>query len=614
MKNFLLPLLTICILSPQLQSQILYEQVAYSVAHNNGNANVLYQFNATTNQWKEIGLTGTTSIKAIATDIVNKTIYAVDGGTFGTINPQTGMFSPIGEVGQANGDKGVVDLNNIEGLTFDPINQIIYATHRVYSGEICAPVSQSNDLLFQIDISTGQFKPNAMLDADAEPIDYAVVQEVPFPSISDACSIFNTMYDVNDIAYNTYTGELYSIQNQKFAGVISVINAVDGTAEAIVVDLDTKDMIGLATSSFGEMYGTAGGDAVNEPIHCFKYINLYFPEADNLSFIEPNATNVDFRSLGFLGPYNDLALKLVVDPGTTYPINPGDAVTFNINIYNQGELDINEIRIFNYIPEGLVLNDPDWNGIAGYMATCTEYTGSFVPGSSITVPITFTVDPDFTGNEIINSAEISVSFNYSIITDDIPYGDPIPLPDIDSWPDEVNNEVDDNHPLIDNIINQSGPLANEDEDDHDIAKISIGEFTENLLFLTTATPATCNGSGAIEIEIFDNSTPPYTFKLLGPYSSLVHLETNSNPVHQITDLPPATYYAIVSDAAGKTSSLIVKIDALAQNNGNSNCNVNCPETLVTPDDLLNGIFQAEELVEVNGFVEGSQNATFLICK
>jgi len=168
---------TVLLISFQISAQLSSYSTCYTVAHNNGVNNVLFKFNPQTAQWAEIGLTGTNNIKAIATDPINNIIYAVDGEIFGTIDPQSGLFSAIGSIGTANGDYGAIVLNDIEGLTFDPINKIIYASHRIDSGDLCSPtIPNSLDLLFQIDVLTGKFIANAMLDSNGNFSDYAVIE------------------------------------------------------------------------------------------------------------------------------------------------------------------------------------------------------------------------------------------------------------------------------------------------------------------------------------------------------------------------------------------------------------------------------------------------------
>jgi uncharacterized repeat protein (TIGR01451 family) len=149
----------------------------------------------------------------------------------------------------------------------------------------------------------------------------------------------------------------------------------------------------------------------------------------------------------------DLALMKVLASGQAATVMSGEAVTFTITVYNQGDVDANSIIITDYIPTGLDLNDTDWtdNG------STAEYTfGSLVAGASGTVDITFTADG--TLGTIRNWAEIS--------SDD---GD-----DIDSTPDAINfNQTQETDDLDDdNVIDEAGN-AGGDEDDHDPAEITV---------------------------------------------------------------------------------------------------------------------------------------------
>ena len=609
MKKYFLLCIAITIATVQLKAQVFGDLTCYTIAHNNGNANVLFQYNGATSQWTEIGLTGTNNITAIASDQINNIIYAIDGRTFGKINLLTGRFNLIGVIGQASGDFGPIDLNNIKGATFDPANEILYATHRIESGALCNPIINSNDLLFQIDVNTGRVIPSTMINGNGNPVDYALI-EPAFTSTILQCGKNISLYDVNDIAFNPYTGELHAIQNQGNVGEISIINPYDASVEYVIYDLEDMDLIGLTFSALGHLLGTTGNNAINKPANCFKYIDLQNQQTVNLPFPDPSGNNFDFSALGCLAAYNDLALKLIVDPNTAKPISLGGAVTFLVEIYNQGELDNTDIYISNYIPNGLVLNDPLWTLIPGTNIAEYNFTNQLAKGDNITIPINFTVDANFTGSTIINSAEITASYNTNIT--DI-NGNPLPLVDIDSTPDDTNDEVTNGSIIVDDNINGGGPSLNEDEDDHDIATIAIPEVIENLSLLTIITPALCNGLGATEIKILGNSTPPYTHKWLGPLGSLVHSSTNNNVTHQVTGLPAGIYYAIVTDAADKISSFVVTISALAANSGNLNCNDSCPNYLTTPDNLLFGTFQAEEIIEIKGFIDGSQNTEFRIC-
>ena len=91
-----------------------------------------------------------------------------------------------------------------------------------------------------------------------------------------------------------------------------------------------------------------------------------------------------------------------------------------------------------------------------------------LPGTSMEIPVSFIIDPNFNGTSLTNTAEIKSSFNRDIIFDP----NPLALLDWDSKPDDLNNETN----VEDNQLNGDGPNArqNKDEDDHDIATIYVG--------------------------------------------------------------------------------------------------------------------------------------------
>lgn len=606
MKNYFALGIAICI-ALQLQAQSLVNFSCYTVANNSGTSNALFKYDPlTNNQWTEIGLTNTNDIRAIATDPINNIIYAVNGNTFGKIDAETGLFTAINNIGTATGDFGEIELNNIEGLTYNSINEKIYATHKIESGTVCEPIENSNDLLFQIDITTGQFIVGAMIDQNGNWADYAVIESASVSTILDVCGNNGPLYDVNDIAFNHYTGDLYAIQNQGVVCGVTILDPVDGTIETVLHDLEKMDAVSLSFSPFGELFCTTGNDAENHLANCFKFIDLRYMSTFDLSLPDPTGTNNNFRGMDFFSARNDLALK--IDTDVSNPVNVGDIVTFSVTLYNQGEVDNVDVVITNYIPNGLTLSDLNWTAVPGTSAAEFIFAGPLLPNTSATIPISFIVNSNFTDNLIKNYAEISSSYSPGVADAN---GELLPMPDFDSEPNAINNELMFGHSIIDNETNQKGPQANEDEDDHDIATITI-QPGGNLLFKTTVEPAPCNGFGSTKVEMLNNGVAPFTHRWLDNSGNLKHLVTTDNSIHVVDDLQAGIYSASITDASGNTSSFEVTISILADDNGSINCN-NCPEHLITSGNLLNGTFKAKNTIEVNGYIDGIQNAEFLMC-
>jgi len=155
---------------------------------------------------------------------------------------------------------------------------------------------------------------------------------------------------------------------------------------------------------------------------------------------------------GFVPSY-DLALRKTVDPLFVAPALPGGDVPFVIEVFNQGSAPAGSIEVTDYIQPGFTFDptkNPTWT--AGANPTIT-IAGPLASAASATVNIVLTVDPLFSGSVLTNHAEIS--------SDD---GD-----DIDSITDAIQG----NDPTVDDEINDNGVL---DEDDHDIAQVSVGSL------------------------------------------------------------------------------------------------------------------------------------------
>ena len=123
--------------------------------------------------------------------------------------------------------------------------------------------------------------------------------------------------------------------------------------------------------------------------------------------------------------FYDLALS--IDLTSDGPYQPGDIVTFEILVDNQGTIDGNDIVIQDEAPSGLIYqgltDDPNVTDNGGGSFTI----GNIATGSGVLMELTYMIDPDFAGGIISHNAEI--------ISDD---GD-----DIDSDP-TTGDTVDEN--------------------------------------------------------------------------------------------------------------------------------------------------------------------------
>jgi len=466
-------LLLMTLSSNSVNAQVLTDFPCYTVSEDQIPPNYLFVFDPATGLWTNVNPSGigTTFIEAIATDPINGIIYATDLGILGTLDPATAAFTPINAANNTgNGDFGLVDFDDLDGLTYDPVRMVLWATERITAAE---GYPADNDLITMLDPATGLIIPGQFVDSAGNPADYAVVQEVVDGTFG------GPVFDVDDIALNPCTGEIFVIQNQGgTSGVISLIDPVNGQTQPIY-DSPTDDIEGLGFTYYCQMYATSGDNGPTQlDSNNFIFIDYATGSTTVLNQIDPNGVIVDFESFDCFTAYNDLALDKVIDPAQPTPIYEGDVVTFLVTVYNQGTMENENILLTDYIPTGLTLADPNWTQ-AGATAT-TTIPGPLAPGAQTTVPIMFTVDAGFSG-QITNFAEITESF-YPGAIDPIT-GQPAPLGDIDSTPDGLNNETG----VVDNEINESGPILGEDEDDHDPETITIEVF--DLALIKEVSPA-----------------------------------------------------------------------------------------------------------------------------
>ncbi len=260
-----------------------------------GNPDVLFRYDSEVNSWTEIGATGVSGIESLAYDPFGDKIYTADNDLVGTINLATATFTAIGtDIGSLNGVNGLHNIADIDGLSLDPFSGILWATERIANGT-------NNDLLFQIDTATGDFIPNAF----GAGIDYAVV-----PQIYDPVNA-QLVYDVDDIAVDPETGDLYAICNQGgTGGVLTILNKTDGTIKEVIGNFGhVDDMEALGFYNNGFLYGLTG-DNSPDPLDLNRFFIIDKSDASLVerAKIDPTDTQKDFEACDCLtGGFNTIS-------------------------------------------------------------------------------------------------------------------------------------------------------------------------------------------------------------------------------------------------------------------------------------------------------------------
>ncbi len=173
--------------------------------------------------------TGTQGIESIAYHNSSGNLYAIDYDRLGIIDQVTGLFSPISanSLGAGNGVHGYQVFYDVDGMSFDPITGILFASVRKPG---------ANDFLVQVNLVTGEHIPG-VFGGD----DYAVIEGIVSGS--------KMLRDVDDLAFDPVDGALYAIENNS------------GAIDYLII-LDPAD--GSIVTNVGRLYCEIAGDYIND--------------------------------------------------------------------------------------------------------------------------------------------------------------------------------------------------------------------------------------------------------------------------------------------------------------------------------------------------------------
>lgn len=394
--------------------------------------NSLYTIDRTNGNCNLIGSTGVGSIEAIAMWPIpgNRILYAADAGNFGILNQSTGAFSLIGEIdggSTANGANGAKTLNDVDGLAFDPLTGILWATERKSN-------SGDYDLLFQINPATGHF----VADVFGTGVDYIVI---------DGVGVWD---DVDDIAISSTTGEMYAVSNYNNGTSDQSLNINKYTGAITVIgNLTYNDVEGLGYHNDGTFWATEG-------------------DSNRFSQINPATGVMTQVKMPMLGGGDPEALAaLIADLNTVSGRVFND---INLNGADNSEAAITGVTVllYNDVNANQVLDGPD----VLLQSTTTDGNGDYVfyyatTGNLITTVDLTTLPSGFAlTTDNIEIASFTDNVNFGEVDSGNDFGaasgsdcDSDGIPDFtegttDSDGDGVQNQCDldcDNDGILDNV-------------------------------------------------------------------------------------------------------------------------------------------------------------------
>jgi uncharacterized repeat protein (TIGR01451 family) len=201
---------------------------------------------------------------------------------------------------------------------------------------------------------------------------------------------------------------------------------------------------------------------------------------------------VDF---GLLGNF-DLALTKRLGAGQSGPFIPGQDVSFDIVVINQGGIAAQNILVNDYIPAGFALSPAaiGWTSVSPTLAT-QLIAGPLAPGASTTLSILLRVQAGAV-SPLVNRAEIGAA-------DDDGDGSNTPPGDVDSTPDNdpSNDAGGGSGTPADDATGGNGSGtpgdgdAAGDEDDADPAEVPVGNGSAVLGVAKAAQVLNVTGGG-----------------------------------------------------------------------------------------------------------------------
>jgi uncharacterized repeat protein (TIGR01451 family) len=87
-------------------------------------------------------------------------------------------------------------------------------------------------------------------------------------------------------------------------------------------------------------------------------------------------------------------------------VKAGDKVYFYIDIQNEGSVILDNVKLIDYIPAKLILNDPNWTKTGNNAELVVHFSDGFRPGQTHRELIHFIVAPEATPAQLINAAEV----------------------------------------------------------------------------------------------------------------------------------------------------------------------------------------------------------------
>jgi len=387
--------------------------------------------------------------------------------------------------------------------------------------------------------STGPYMPGSTVsydivvtnDGDLEGIDIEVT-DTPPTGLTLVSSSATTNPNITENATGVYTITSVPVSGSE---TISLSYTIDAT------------FMGTSLINIAQITADNGDDIDSDPNSDENIDDL----GDGIDDDDEDQVTVN------VGQNYDLALtKNLISTG---PFSPGDNVTFELTVFNEGSLIASGIEVLDIAPSGLIFVSDDSSTNPNVTGTVPGgfVIGTLSPTGNEVITVTYQIDPTFMGMTLDNVAEITI--------DD---GD-----DIDSDPDS-DIDTDD---LGDGVA----------DDDEDVATVMVGQVYDLSLTKTVISSGpymqganltyllTLSNDGTIDannIEITDT-----------PNAGLTFVSSNASANANVTETSPGVF--VVTAVAAQTTETIEVTYQIASDFMGSSIGNNAQITADDGDDI-----------------------------
>ncbi len=314
-----------------------------------------------------IGSVGVPDIEAATFDSADNILYGADADQMGWINPNTGTFTALSSTfGTGDGDLGSVDFDDVDGLTYDITNDILYGTQA------------TDDVIFEIDKTTGAHVPLAFNGGT-----------------DDYLEITGLSGAIDDVAISPLDGTVYVVTSTPgfysvdlSTGVSTDLGAITGAADIEGMDFDDNGVL-YGTTGAGQLYtidvstsvataiGTGFGIGSDyEALSCVFGIGQFDPAVYfrmDESWTVPSAGVVlDYSGNGAHGDTVSSGGGTTVSNDDTTPALAGDPGTCGYGVFASNTNNNSHAIDSNFTPgnEGSITfwynSNEDWTGVGTF--------------------------------------------------------------------------------------------------------------------------------------------------------------------------------------------------------------------------------------------------------